>query len=130
MEYDTISKYDRIYGSQRDLCANSTIAATSNPTTIQHIETLTEHAETYIIETIRSDKGDYLFVQCIDDKRNVTRLALPPRVAKAINSQGRKLDRRSEKLSKERRSEIGKRLAAERMARGEKPAFLVKKEPA
>lgn len=130
MEYDSISKYDRIYGSLRDLCANSDIAATSKPSTVQYVEHVSGRAETYIVETIRDEKGDHLFVQCVDDKQQVTRLALPPRVSKAIQSQARKLDRRSAQQSKERRAELGRKLAAERMARGELPAFLVKKNQA
>lgn len=124
MEYDSISKYDRIYGSLRD------VGSTSKPSTIQHIEPVSGRGETYIVETIRDEKGDHLFVQCVDDKQQVTRLALPPRVSKAIQAQARKLDRRTAQQSKERRSEIGKKLAAERMARGELPAFLVKKKEA
>lgn len=123
MEYDSISKYDRIYASVRD------IGVTSKPSTIvQQLEgsSVSGRAETYIVETIRDEKGDHLFVQCVDDKQQVTRLALPPRVSKAIQSQARKLDRRSAQQSKERRSEIARKLAAERMARGELPAFLVK----
>lgn len=120
-EYQTINKYDREYGNMRD------VGVTSKPVTVQYVDSV-GRAETYIVETIRDEKGDHLFVQCVDEKQQVTRLAIPPRVVKAINSQVRKLERHSEKVAKERRSETARARAMERMERGEKPAFLVPKK--
>lgn len=128
-EYETIHKYDRIYKSMLDISrVPGGACMTSKPSTVQYVEEVTGRAETYIVETIRDEKGDRLFVQCIDDKQQVTRLALPAKVTKAIQSQVRKLDRRSAAVSKQRRSEIARARAKERMERGERPAFLVPKK--
>ena len=125
MEYETLAKYDRIYGELRDVCMRL------KPSTVQFVDGIGK-ANTFIVEVMRHEKegdyvGDYIFVQSIDDKQNVTRLALPPADTKEIAAQLRKLEKRSEQRAKERRSANAKRLADERMARGEKPAFLVKK---
>lgn len=122
-EYETLNKYDRAYGDMRD------VGVTSKPVTVQYVDGV-GRAETFIVETIRDEKGDHLFLQCVDEKQQVTRLAVPPRVVKAIQSQIRKLERHSEKVAKERRSEIARARAMERMERGEKPAFLVPKKKA
>lgn len=127
-EYETLTAYDRLYGEMRDLCMRI------KPVTVQFVDGV-GRSKTFIVEVLRHEKedyvGDYIFVQAIDDKQAVTRLALPPAVTKAITAQLGKLDKRSEQRSKQRRSEIAKARALERMQRGEKPAFLVKKkEPA
>lgn len=120
-KYETLNKYDRAYGDMRD------VGVSSKPVTVQYVDGV-GRAETFIVETIRDEKGDHLFLQCVDEKQQVTRLAVPPRVVKAIQSQIRKLERHSEKVAKERRSEIARARAVERMERGEKPAFLVPKK--
>lgn len=107
----TISKYDRLRGSMHD------VAMFTKPSTIKNVQTLTGRAETFVIETCRyEDRGDYIFVECVDET-GVTRLALPPKVADVIASQ-------RESLTTRRRSNAAKKLAQERKARGEVPAFM------
>lgn len=128
MEYETLTAYDRTYGEMRDLCMRSGL----KPATVQFVDGV-GRAKTFIVEVLRHEKegehvGDYIFVQAIDDKQAVTRLALPPAVVKAITAQIRKLDKRSEQRAKERRSQIAKDQAKARMERGQMPAFLVPKK--
>lgn len=110
-----ISKYDRLRGSMAE------VAMFTKPSTIKSVQNITGQAETFVIETCRYEEhgGDYVFVECVDST-GVTRLALPPRVANAIASQRDALTRR-------RRSQAGKRNAADRKARGILPGFMKKK---
>ena len=109
-----ISKYDRTYGGWRD------VSLYTKPSTIQSVD-LTGRAETFIVQTMRhEEKGDMIFVQCMDENSTVTRLALPPRVAAAIASQ-------REALTARRRRIASKRVAQERKDRGELPGFMKKR---
>jgi len=117
-EDNTISKYDRLRGGLAD------VALFTKPSTINNVESLTGKSETFIVETARFDDdeargGDYIFVRCVDDSGMVIRLCLPPKVANAIASQ-------RDSLTKRRRSIASRRIAQERMERGETPAFLRK----
>jgi len=116
-EENSISKYDRQRGSLKD------VALFTKPSTIQNVQTITGRAETFVVATARAEDqgGDFIFVECIDEQQAVTRLCLPPRVANAIASQ-------RESLTARRRSATAKRVARERMDRGEVPGFLRKKK--
>jgi hypothetical protein len=118
-EQQTISKYDRLRAMVRDING----AISTKPSTIQHVQSLTGRAETFVVTTARAEEqgGDFVFIECIDENQHVVRLALPPKVANAIASQ-------RDALSKRRRSAAGKRQAAERKARGEVPGFMRKKK--
>ena len=107
----TIAKYDRLRGGLKD------VALFTKPTTVRNVESVTGRTETFVIETCRyEDKGDYIFVECMEEA-GLTRLCLPPKVADAIASQ-------REALTTRRRKIAAKRLAQERMERGEVPGFL------
>lgn len=111
-EFETIAKYDRLYGNLRDVCLRT------KPSTIQNVDVV-GRSETFIVETMRHETGDYIFIQCIDDKQQVTRLALPPKVANAIASG-------KESLSRRKRSASSKAAMKERMAAGFVPHFKKK----
>ena len=55
---------------------------------VGHHETLSGKSETFIVQTCRFEDqgGDFIFVQCVDES-GVIRLALPPKVANAIEGQ-------------------------------------------
>lgn len=102
---NTVSKYDRLRGSLEG------VAVFSKPSTVQNIEIITGKEETYVVETGRlAEKGDYIFVRCMDDS-GVTRLAMPPKVAAAIA-------RQRESLSKRIRTASLRQAAKDRMAAG------------
>ena len=115
MTDQTITKFDRIRGGLLD------VALFTRPSTIQNVETITGKSETFIVQSCRfEDKGDYIFVQLVDDA-GVIRIALPPKVANAIASQ-------RESLTGIRRSSAAKRTARDRMDRGEVPGFMKAKK--
>jgi hypothetical protein len=112
MSDNTVSKFDRIRGSLDG------IALFTKPTTVQNIETVTGKGETFIVETARhAELGDTIFIQSIDENQQVTRLALPPTVANAIQRQRDALTSRS-------RSRASKTVAQARKDRGELPGFM------
>lgn len=114
MSDQTISKFDRIRGGL------DSIALFTKPSTIRNVQSITGKAETFVIETCRHEEvGDYIFIECTDDT-GVTRIALPPKVANVIASQ-------RDSLTTKRRRKAARRVAADRKARGEVPAFLRKR---
>lgn len=111
MSDQTIGKFDRIRGGLLD------VALFTRPSTIQNVESITGKSETFIVQTARfEDKGDYVFVQLVDDA-GVIRIVLPPKVANAIASQ-------RDSLTGTRRSNAAQRTARDRMDRGEVPGFM------
>lgn len=94
----TISKYDRLPGCRYVHPA------------VHHQECAQRKPLSY------EEKGDYVFIECVDDSE-VTRLALPPKVANAIASQ-------RDALTARRRSQAGKVRAREAKERGELPGFM------
>ena len=112
MENDnTVSKYDRTRGQLQGF-------PVTKPTTLKAVEDVTGISETFIVETFRQpDRGDTIFIECVDNCGTVTRLALPPRVANAIA-------RQRQALTAKLRSRAAKQLAQERMERGEVPGFM------
>ena len=110
-----ISEYDRLYGRMHDVCIFT------KPSTVQNLE-LTGRTETFIVQTMRhAEKGDYVFVQCMNEHSMVTRLALPPKVASAIAAQRMSLTARRRRIA-------GKTAMKARMERGELPGFLRKRK--
>jgi hypothetical protein len=108
----TISKYDRLYASRQD------DSLFTKPSTIKNIEPITGRVETFVVQTARHpERGDYFFIERIDEEGRVTRVALPPRVCDAAASQ-------RESLTAKRRSIAGKAQAKARKERGELPGFL------
>jgi hypothetical protein len=111
----TVSKYDRTYGSLHD------ISLSTKPSTVKNVQTLTGKSETFVVQTFRHEElGDYIFVECMDEN-GLTRLALPPKVAAAIASQ-------RDSLTKRRRSISSKRVMRERMDNGWVPNFRKKRK--
>lgn len=69
----------------------------------------------WMVQTVKTDEGDHVFLTCITSE-GVTRLAVPSRVMATI-------DRQRATLTTKVRRRNGKRIAEERAARGEQPAF-------
>lgn len=113
-QYDSISKYDRLYGGSK------LVGLMTKPSTVKNVEAVTGRTETWIVQTARHEDGDRIYIECVDENSQVTRLALPPKVAKAIESQ-------RDSLTTTHRRRISKAAAKSRMERGELPAFLKKK---
>lgn len=112
----TISKYDRTYGGVID------IGLATKATTIELVQPVTGKAESFIVQRVRTEHGDYLFIKSLDES-GLTRLALPPKVTAAI-------DRHGVALTKRNRSRTSKRVMQERMDAGWVPTFTKKKRKA
>lgn len=88
----------------------------SKPSTITASTVLVGDVQTFIVQTFRqAEVGDTIFLQCISAQGSL-RLAIPPKVAEAIA-------RQRDSIVSKNRSKAGKRVAEERKARGEVPAF-------
>lgn len=82
-QYKTIDKFDRMLGS---LSERPDVTETKPSTIVDHSQVIGA-AQTFIIQTKRErDKGDYIFLQYVDDVTSV-RIFLPPAVADAIARQ-------------------------------------------
>lgn len=113
----TLSEFDRLVGALEGLPD----VTKSKPSTVRAMLPLIGIARSFIVQTYRQrDKGDTIFIETVREGEAI-RLAIPPQVADAIA-------RQREALTGKVRSKVGKQVMADRMARGEKPAFLVKKE--
>jgi len=110
-EYATISKVDRTVAG---LQGGNNLAAKA--TTIEHTDPILGEAETFIVQTIRDQKGDHVIVKFVD-KQGVVRLVLPPKVVGTIVRQRDGLTARS-------RSNTSKAVAQARKDRGELPGFM------
>jgi hypothetical protein len=113
---NTVHKYDRKYGNLLD------VSLSTKPSTIKIVEQLTGRSETFIIQTLRHEDGDYIFIECADEE-GLTRLFLPPKVANIIASQ-------RDALTKKSRSRASKIVMANRMASGEVLPFFKKRKKA
>jgi hypothetical protein len=114
LEEQVISKFDRAFGG---LVGGN--ALKTKPTTIETTEPLTGEAETFIVQTVRTESGDHIVVKFID-KTGVVRLILPPKVANLIASQ-------RDSLTTRRRSAAGRAAMKRRMDEGFAPAFANKR---
>lgn len=111
----TISEFDRLVGALEGLPD----VVKSKPTTVRAMLPLIGIARSFIVQTYRQrDKGDTIFLETVGAEGTI-RIAIPPQVADAIA-------RQRESLTGKVRSKVAKQVMADRMARGEKPAFLVK----
>lgn len=103
--------------------ANRPDVTRTAPSTIRIVQPMIGDPQTYMIETVRDESGDTIFVEYADSQ-GLVRIALPPSVANRIAQQ-------RDALTTKVRKKIGKQQAAERKARGEQPAFLnIKKKGA
>lgn len=112
MSDNQIHKYDRQYGSLID------VSIKTKPTTIKVVQPVTGRTETFIVQTLRHEDGDYIFLERADEE-GLVRLALPPKVANAIASHRDALTKRS-------RSRAAKTVMANRIAAGEVIGFKKK----
>jgi len=112
-----ISEFDRLVGALEGLPDVSK----SKPTTVRAMLPLIGIAKSFIVQTYRQkDRGDTIFLETVGGEGTV-RIALPPQVADAIA-------RQRDALTSKVRSKAAKAVAADRKARGEKPAFMVHKK--
>lgn len=109
MSDNTIQKYDRMYGNLLDVSLHT------KPSTVKVIQPLTGRAETFIIQTLRHEGGDYIFIECADEN-GLVRIVLPPKVSQAAASQ-------REALTKKGRSNASKAAMRSRIANGYVPTF-------
>lgn len=110
---ETINKYDRLYGGVMD------VGLSTKPSTIRTVEPVTGKAESFIVQTVRTEEGNYVFIEYVSED-GVTRIALPPKVTNLIGYQ-------DNSLSKRKRSIASKRVMAERKANGEVIGFQKRK---
>jgi hypothetical protein len=112
-----VSEFDRLVGALEGLPD----VTKSKPTTVRAMMPLIGIARSYIVQTYRQkDRGDTIFLETVGSEGAI-RIAIPPQVAEAIA-------RQRDALTGKVRSKNAKRVMADRMARGEKPAFLVKQK--
>lgn len=120
MEEKIISKYDDTRGSL-EMQRLSGAAFFTKPSTVKNVEHIKGWAETFVVETARDpEKGDTIFVECVDERNQVQRMALPPKVANAIA-------RQREALTARMRSRAAKAQAQARKDAGYIP-FRMRKE--
>jgi hypothetical protein len=93
--------------------------ASTQPTTLD-LQDDYGNLQTFIVRSVKSDQGDTVFVQRVTAD-SVLRVFLPPRVLATV-------DRQRDTLVTKVRRRHGKRLADERKARGEQPAFTKVRE--
>lgn len=113
-QFETLSKHDRVYAG---LLGGNNLQ--TKATTIETVQKVTGETETFIVQTIRDERGDNIVLKFID-KEGVKRLILPPRVADTILRQRDSLTTRGRSLS-------SKATAQARKDRGELPGFLRKR---
>ena len=110
-------KFDRVIGMLTGLPDVTKSAAV----TIIDATPILGDTQTFIVQTHRQrEVGDWIAVQFIDAAGG-QRLVIPPAVAAAIARQREAI---SSRLRREHGRTIGKRVAAERKARGEPPPFM------
>lgn len=112
-----VSNYDRAYGSYHDSQFISL-----PPRTVKSVDFL-GRSETFIIETVRSDDGDIVFIECHSCEGDV-RLRLPAKVVNALFSQRVSLAGKVRRVKA--RAAMSTRIA-EMKKQGITPTFFVKK---
>jgi hypothetical protein len=109
--------FDRLIGSLHGL---PDVRAT-RPSTVTTVLPLLGNSQTFVVQTYRQrDAGDTIFLQMVDAEGRA-RIVIPPRVADAIA-------RQRVSLTKASRRAAGIAVAEDRMARGEQPAFLRRRD--
>lgn len=92
----------------------------SRPSTIRTLTPLLGNSQTFIVQTFRQrERGDTIFLETMGREGSL-RIVLPPQVAEAIA-------RQRDALTSKVRSKASKRVAQERMDRGEPLPFQKKK---
>jgi|SRR5215471_5309410 len=115
-QYETINEFDREYGMLDGLPG----VTRTKETTIRAKLPMIGIARSFIVQTVRmKEKGDTIFLETVEGEKAI-RLVLPPAVADAIA-------RQRDALTAKVRSKAAKQTMADRMARGEKPGFLLHK---
>ena len=105
----TVNFYDRVRGGLED--AGNTIK--TRVATIRQVQFLVGDVLTYLVETIRHEGGDTIFIE-VTSKDGTIRVVLPPKVANTIA-------RQRDALTKKTRQRVGREQAAERKAQGIEP---------
>jgi len=108
------SAYDRIRAA-----IEGTPGFTRNQSTVQTVLPMLGWTATYIVETVWTDEGRWLFVQAVTEEGTV-RMALPSKVADAIY-------RQRDAVAGKRRSAASRRTAETLKAKGVIP-FQARKE--
>jgi hypothetical protein len=110
--------FDRVFRSLH----NVPEVVSTKATTIRHVTSVTEQAQTFIVQTVRHrDLGDHVFIEYVGPEGSY-RIPLPPPVAECIA-------RQRDALTTKSRKRAAKAEAARRQAQGIKPGFLkVRKE--
>ena len=113
-DHQNVSGFDRLIG---ELDGIPDVVQT-RPSTVRAVPPLgIGPSQLYIIQTFRHrERGDYIFLEHVADGQAV-RLVIPPSVADVIA-------RQRDQVTGKSRSRAAKRVAEERMERGEQPAFL------
>ncbi len=107
------NKFDRALGA---LVGIPDVVHTA-PTTIRAATPIVGSPQTFIVQTYRQkDSGETVFLEYVDDAGTI-RIVIPPQVTKVIA-------RQRDALSDRVRRASAKAAAADRKARGIKPAFL------
>lgn len=106
--HKTIDPFDRKVANLLD---GNALAV--KPTTLKQIDSITGEAQTFIVQTVRTENGDTAVILEFVAKEH-TRLILPSRVVSTIM-------RQADALSARQRSNQSKRVMKERMAAGYKP---------
>lgn len=91
--------------------------AHTKPTVIQHTD-FYGHTTSYMIQTVRTDKGVTAFITQVDAQGS-KRYILPQSVLAVIN-------RQCDSITTQLRRRHGRRIAEDRKARGIKPGFMKK----
>jgi len=118
-EEKTLSNFDRTMGSLHGL---PDVTATK-PVTLRVVPPFGVSSQMYIVQTYRQKEvGDTIFLEYVSGDETV-RMVIPAKVADAIA-------RQRDQLTGKVRSKTAKRIAQERMDRGEVPGFLKKKKAA
>ena len=106
---DTVDYFDRVRGGLDE--AGNTIK--TRVATVRSVQFLVGNVLTYLVETIRHEDGDTIFVE-VASKDGHTRVVLPPKVANTIA-------RQRDALTKRTRQRIGREQASLRKAQGIEP---------
>jgi hypothetical protein len=117
---ETGSKMPDAYDRQMATLHDLPDVVKTHPATIRVVPPLgVGGTQVFVVQTIRQrERGDTIFLEVMDSA-GATRLVIPAKVAEL-------LARQRDALSKKARSKAGKATAAERAARGERPAFTKK----
>ena len=113
MDENKVSQYDKMISALEGLPD----VTKTQPTTLRVVTPLIGASQTFIVQTVRQrEVGDHVFLEIVSGEGAI-RVVLPPKVSDAIARQ------RDALVTKVRRKH-GKRIAAERAARGEQPGFM------